>query len=113
MNTQSPKTKFIKDKISSSGSKLMSVKFIKKDGTLRTMTFNPRTTKGIKGEKASECAKQALKTRKANNPNLISVCDQSLLAKGDLPAKCYRSVNCDTVIEMKINGKTFTEEDFA
>ncbi len=104
------KTEWVKSKIEESGSKLMSVTFTKKDGTQRTMTFNPLTVKGIKGDKASEQAKQAVATRKANNPNLISVCDQALLSKGDLPAKCWRSVNCDTVTIVKIGGKEYTYE---
>ncbi len=104
------KTEWVKSKIEESKSHLMSVSFVKKNGELRTITFNPKTTKGMKGDKASDQAKQAVQTRKQNNPNLISVCDQSLLAKGDLAAKCYRSINCDTVTKVKVNGKEFAYE---
>jgi len=99
------KVKTLKDLISSSNSRVMSVKFIKADGTERVMAFNPKTAKGIKGEAASDSAKQAVATRKKNNPNLISVCDQSLLAKGDPAERCWRSINCETAIEAHIGGR--------
>lgn len=95
----------VKEAIASSKSNIMSVIFIKADGSERVMAFNPKTAKGMKGDQASDSAKQAVATRKKNNPNLISVCDQSLLAKGDAPEKCWRSINCDTVKSIKVGGK--------
>lgn len=95
----------IKGIVASSGAKIMSVKFIKKDGSERTMSFNPKTAKGIKGEDASPSAKQAVETNKKNNPHLIRVCDQTLLAKGDAAEKCWRTVDCNKVFEVHVNGE--------
>lgn len=94
-------TEQVKAIISTSGSKFMSVTFKKANGEIRTINFNPRTAKGLKGDDASDSAKQAVATRKRNNPNLVNVCDQQLLNKGEDPAKCWRSINCDTVLELK------------
>lgn len=92
------KVEVVKQKIKSSGSKLVSLKFEKKDGSIRTICFNPKTAKGLKGEEASDSAKRAIATRKKNNPNMISVCDQSLLAKGMDASKCWRTVDLEKVI---------------
>ena len=100
----------VKKFIASSGAKIMAIDFIKTDGQPRTMVFNPRTAKGLVGDKASDSAKQAVATRKANNPNLINACDQMLLAKGDPAYKCWRSINCDTTSEIRVNGEVFTFE---
>jgi hypothetical protein len=97
--------KDIRDIIKSSKSSIMSVTFTKIDGSERVISFNPLTAKGLAGDKASDSAKQAVETRKVNNPHLISVCDQSLLAKGDDPKKCWRSVNLDTIKRIKVKGE--------
>ncbi len=104
------KVQRVKDLISSSESKIMSVKFKKADGSLRPMVFNPKTAKGLKGDSASPSAKQAVATRKKLHPNLVSVCDQSLLAKGDPAERCWRSINCETVTEVHVNGQVFYYE---
>jgi hypothetical protein len=99
------KTAQIKALIGTSGAKLMSVEFKKVNGDMRVMVFNPKTAKGVKGDKASDSAKQAIATRKANHPNLISVCDNAQLAKGEPAYKCWRSINCDTVTKVKSGGE--------
>lgn len=87
----------------------MSVTFKKANGDLRTITFNPLTAKGLSRDRASDSSKQAVQTRKANNPHLISVCDQSLLARGDDAKKCWRSVNLETVVSYKVGGVVYYE----
>lgn len=104
--TTTNKVETIKNIIKADGTKLMSVTFIKKDGTERVMSFNPKTAVGLVGEKASESSKQAIATRKANNPSLISVCDQSLLCKGYPANACWRRINCETVVSVKSGGNT-------
>lgn len=103
--TDTAKIAKVKACIASSNAKIMSISFVKVDGEPRVMSFNPKTAKGLVGDGASDSAKQAVASRKKNNPNLINVCDQSLLAKGDPAYKCWRSVNCDTVTQIKVNGE--------
>jgi len=43
------KTAFIRQFIYEAGSSIISVSFIKQDGSLRQLSFNPRDTKEIKG----------------------------------------------------------------
>lgn len=97
------RTNIVKSIINNS-TKFVSVTFRKKDGTLRTIVHNPKVTKGVKGELATESGKQAVATRKANNPNLVSVFDSQLAAKGEPANKCWRTINCDTVISIRLNG---------
>lgn len=107
---QKAKTEKVKAFIKSKGSKLISVHFVKKDKTIRQMTTNANTVKGLVGEEnRSSSANQAVKTRKANNPNLINVCDIQL-AKKDGADKGWRSINCDTVISVKC-GDDFIKFD--
>ena len=82
MNKLEHKTKQIKALIADSGSAFMSIEFIKNDGSKRVIVFNPRAKKGLAGEKASDSAKQAVKTRAQNNPNLINVLDSQLAKDG-------------------------------
>ena len=98
----STKTELVKAKIAEAGSQFMSVTFTKKDGSLRTINFNPKTAKGLVKERTIQ-GEQALQTRKKNNPNLVSVCDNSLLKDGADPKRAWRSINCETVT--MINGE--------
>jgi hypothetical protein len=83
----------IKGFISDSGSRFMSIDFIKKNGDLRTMNFNPQSAKKNLVENPSDSAIQATATRKANNPNLINIWEMN---NQDETTK-FRSVNLDTV----------------
>lgn len=103
--TVSTKTKLVKSIIEQSGSGFVSVIFTKKDGSLRTLVHNPKVRKGIKGDSATESGKQAVATRKANHPNLVSVFDSELASKGELATKCWRTIDCETVKQIKVGGE--------
>lgn len=83
----------------------VSVTFAKKDKTVRTITFNKKTKKGVKGlDSISESAKKALETSKQRHPNLIRVFDSQLAAKGTPPNACWRMINTDTVTKIVADG---------
>ena len=80
------------------GSKIFSVTFLKKDGTLRTMLVQDAVTKFLcKGDAASEAARKAVLSRKLNNPNLLNVYD--------IQKQAIRSINMDTVIQISGKGQ--------
>lgn len=101
----------IKALLSTSKSRFASITFIKKNGESRVIVFNPATAKGIKGDKATESGKQAVATRKKNNPHLISVYDSSLARKGDAPEKCWRSVNLERVKKLSIGKEVYNFDE--
>jgi hypothetical protein len=83
--------------IASAGSTIFTVTFYKKDGSERVMQIQlPAIKKLLKGDAASDSAKQAVATRKENHPELMAVYD---LGKGAI-----RSINLDTVTAINING---------
>lgn len=94
----------VKAIIKGAKSTFMSVDFVKADKTVRTITFNPKTAKGLVGDMASESSKQAVATRKANNPDLVNVCDNEILKKEDAK-KAWRSFNCNSVTAIRSGGK--------
>ena len=100
----------IRDLIQQSGSRIMRVTFIKKDGSERVMSFNPKFVKGLVESYKSESTEQAVKTRKANNPNLLSVMDITLKRKGEKDYKCWRSINLETVKSVKAGGELYQVE---
>jgi hypothetical protein len=79
--------------LQSSGSTIMTVEFIKKDGTIRKISFNPRDRNEIKGTGT------ALK-----NPDIICVRDFNLARKNQ-PA--WRSFNVHTIRRINCNRQTF------
>jgi len=90
----------VKSLIESAGSTFIGVDFIKADGTFRTMNVQTHAGKSLlAGDAASDSAKQAVETRKRNNPNLINVFDVANSA--------WRSINLDTVQRVTIRGTTF------
>ena len=78
-----------------------SVTFIKKDGSERLMNIQPAVIKAhIKDpDEVSEIDKQRTATRKANNPNLLPV--------WDVQKQAIRSVNLDTVTQIKVGGVVY------
>lgn len=89
--------------IASAGSTIFAVEFFKKDGTKRTMQVQlPAIKKLLVGEAASDSAKQAIATNKANNPHLRAVYDIAINA--------IRSINLDTVVAVTVRG---TRHEFA
>lgn len=98
-------TKIIKALIEVSGSKLMSVTFTTKTtGKQRVMQFNPKSIRGLMGEKASKSARQGAATRAARHPDLINVIDHALVTKGVDPMKAWRSFDGRTVSQVKVGG---------
>jgi hypothetical protein len=85
------KTKAIKSFIFNCGSNIVSVEFIKKDGTKRCITFNPRDTKEIKGI-GTNCTV----------PSIIRVRDFKLAKQGP---GAWRSFDCDRVVKVKSMGE--------
>lgn len=107
MNTKTTsKTEQIKNLIREARSSIVSVKFQKKDGSERVMTFNARHREGIKGIDATPSAQQAVATRAANNPNLINVIDLNVKRKTRDAVKSWRSFDCERVVSVKSGGKT-------
>jgi len=82
------------------GGRFCSATFVKKDGSLRHMQIQPAAIKNyLVGEDASESAKRAVQTRKANNPNLLPVLDCSI--------KEIRVINMDTIQEVVVDKVTY------
>jgi hypothetical protein len=87
-------------------SQFVTVDFVKKDGTPRTVTFNPAAIKSkLKGAEASESAQRAAVTRKENHPDLINVIDVHKTKKEGKPAfVCFSWKN---VTRLKHKGVEF------
>lgn len=101
MNTIERRRQMIKTMLESTEGRFASVTFRKKDGSIRTMVIQPAANKyHIKGEAASQSAKKAVETRKANFPNLYNVIEAF--------TKQFKSIDLDTIEKIKINGATFT-----
>lgn len=100
----------VKNLILDGSSKIKRVTFNKKDGSVRNMSVNTRFIKGIVDKYKSERTKQSVETRKKNNPNLISVMDITLKRKGEPDYKCWRSINLETVTQIKSGGKVLDVE---
>ena len=66
----SDKTAFIKSFIQNAGSRIVSVEFQKLDGTIRSLQFNPRDTREVKGTGTP-----------TKNPSIVRVVTSPLLAR--------------------------------
>lgn len=86
------KTALVKQFIVNAGTTIVSVKFIKADGTVRTLQFNPRDRQEIKGTGF------ALK-----NPSTVR-CRDFTVAR-NVGAGAWRSFDCERVVSIKANGK--------
>lgn len=78
----------VKRVINSSKGKFMTVTFVKKDGTLRSMLCRTGVRKFVKGTDK----------RQKTNDNIQVVYD--------MHKKAYRSFNTDRVVSIKFNGET-------
>lgn len=86
-----------RDLIASAGGRFCAVTFTKADGTERTMQVQPATLqRHVKGVAATEGGKQAVQTRKARHPHLLSVWD----AKAHAP----RCVDLATISRIAVDG---------
>ncbi len=97
MPSKAQKYRQIKALAATAGARFLSCEFIKKDGTIRTMTIQPLAlAKHVKGETASASAQQAAATRAERHPNLWNV--------WDVNKRAPRSVNMDTLMAITIDG---------
>lgn len=83
------KVEFINSKIRKSGSKLVSVKFRKKNGDMRTMVFNKHDVSDIKG---------------TGTPNS----DEDLIKVRDFNLGEWRSFRISTVQQLKASGEVYS-----
>ena len=79
------------------GNNIFSVKFIKKDGTLRQMTCLLGVKRGITGKGMSYNPREY---------GLLTVCDVQA-AKEELG---FRNINLETLQEIKINGTKYSRK---
>ncbi len=86
------KTSLIKQFIFNAGSSIISVQFVKADGTVRKLQFNPRDTQEIKGT--------GTPTKKTS---IVRCRDFAIARKEGQGA--WRSFDCERVVSIKSNGK--------
>jgi len=84
--------------VASAKGQFCSVTFIKKDGSERLMNIQPAVIKShIKDpDEVRDIDKQRTAARRANNPNILPV--------WDVQVQAIRSVNLDTVTQIKVGG---------
>lgn len=88
----------LKALIEGQGSRFVTVEFLKKDGSLRTMLVQSAATKyRVLGEAAAESAQRAAQTRRERYPNLLNIYD--------VDRDAIRSINLDTVLTI-VSGAT-------
>lgn len=88
--TTKARHEIIRDIIERAGSKLVSVNFLKKDGTERQITFNPRDWNEIKGT-GHACA----------DPNVFRIREVNNKEEGKTT---WRSFNATRVLRIRANG---------
>lgn len=86
------KTALVKQFIAEAGSSIVSVKFIKSDGSLRVIQFNPRDRQEIKG--TGHALKSASTIR----------CRDFRIAR-EVGQGAWRSFDCERVVSIKAKGK--------
>jgi hypothetical protein len=86
------RTSVIRSFIQQAGSTIVSVEFIKADGTKRQMCFNPRDSREIKGTGFA-----------CTQPNIIRCRDFSIARKEGQGA--WRSFDCERVLSIKAKGR--------
>lgn len=88
-------------KIVAARKSIIGLGFTKSDGSQRFMAVRRETLVKVKGDAASEGAKQGRVTRKKKHPHLIPVLE---LRKG---LSQWRTMNLSTLFTLKINGERF------
>lgn len=84
----------IREFLRQSGSTIISVKFVKKNGEIRKIQFNPMDRQEIVGTGIN-----------STNPDIIRVRDFSVAKNNGNGA--WRSFDCNRVISITANGQTF------
>ena len=85
----------IREFLQSSGSTIISVEFVKKNGEIRKIQFNPRDRQEIVGTGTNN-----------TNPDIIRVRDFSIARENGQGA--WRSFEVNRVVSITSNGNTFT-----
>jgi hypothetical protein len=85
----------IREFLQESGSTIISVKFVKKNGEVRKIQFNPRDRQEIVGTGTNN-----------TNPDIIRVRDFSIAHENGHGA--WRSFDANRVVSITSNGNTFT-----
>ena len=83
------------------GSKIMRITFKKKNGDIRHVSTNPKYVNLVDKYK-SESTKQAVETRKKNNPTLVNVIDLVKKRKG---GSGYVSFYTESIVSVKAGGE--------
>ena len=104
------KTAQIRQFIFNAGSSIISVQFLKADGTLRSLQFNPKDSCEIKGERSrsdrSEGTAELFQSTgsPSKKPNIIRCRDFTIArVKGE---GAWRSFDCERVTSIKAKGQT-------
>jgi hypothetical protein len=98
--TRDQKRAYITELLEEANSHFVTVEFTKKNGEERSMNIQQAALKfHVKGDEASESAKKAVETRKANHPELMAVYD---VQKHEI-----RSINLDTTSIVRLGGKEY------
>jgi hypothetical protein len=87
------KTDKIKSFIFNAGSSIVNVRFVKADGSVRSLCFNPRDSKEIKGTGTA-----------VKKPSIIR-CRDFIIAR-TAGEGAWRSFDCERVLSIKANGQT-------
>lgn len=89
------KATLIRNFLQEEGSTIVSVKFIKKNGEKRTIVFNPKDRKELKGFGPN-----------TDNPNLIRVRDFSIAKERGWGA--WRSFNVNSIFSIRSRGQVYS-----
>ena len=87
------KTDKIREFVRAAGSSIISVQFLKADGTPRSLQFNPRDTQEIKGTGTP-----------SKKPSIIR-CRDFTIARNEGQG-AWRSFDCERVTSIKAHGRT-------
>ena len=92
----STRRKVVAATIKAAAGRFITVDFVKKDGSFRSMNIQPETVKTHLAVNPSSRGRKAAETRRLRHPNLLPVWDVS--------SKHIKSINMDTVISVRIDG---------
>lgn len=96
----------IRNLIDSCGSRFTTVDVVLKDGTRRSITFNPRETRPLLTETPTPAGLKAAETRKVNNPTLINVWDRGVAKVRKYGKPGPSSFYLDRVLAVRARGQT-------
>ena len=88
------------------GGQMFTVKFIKADGTERVMNARMGVSKYVKGSQPKITGKRNSTLAKTNQIGVYEMKGTST----DVEEKNYKTINLNTLIELKANGKIYNGE---